>query len=230
MGYSWWRNIFIILLGQVGGVSSIFLIESQFGGVLGSIGLYCNIFRRIRAGIGFQGGVRFFSLVSGRIRSDILGCVFHDSSIRLNSDISFGSNIGLNCSNFTDCLVLSSIGAMVCWLIGSLVRGDICAQIWCKIWGNVGCFIQNGALVLDGKSNVFGNVLEGSHVLGLVGSVVRSDICGHINGSVLFNKSCLGFVQVNMSWGRSIDGGVLWRVSSGICWNILTCSLVLLFV
>lgn len=135
MGYSWWRNVVLSLLGQVGSVRcSVFLIESQFGGVLGRVSSnvgfdlsqYCCVFRRILAGIGFQGGVRFFSLVSGHIasrftlvlnprifvddKSDILGCVFHDSSIRLSCDVRFGSNIDLNCSG----LVLSNISSMVC--------------------------------------------------------------------------------------------------------------------
>jgi len=109
----WWDNIVLSLLGQSGSVgSSVFLDESQFGGVLcrvtSNVGQYGCVFRRVLGGIGFQGGVRFFSLISGRVRGDILGCVFHDGSI------SFGSNVGLNCSNFTDGLVLSSISTMVC--------------------------------------------------------------------------------------------------------------------
>lgn len=69
--------------------------------------------------------------------------------------------------------------------------------------------------------------------MGIVGSEVLSDICGHIDGSVLFDKSYIGcLVQMYMSWGRnrSIDGGVHCRVSSGICRNIFTSSLVALFV
>jgi hypothetical protein len=62
----------------------------------------------------FKVALDFFSLVSGhiasRIRSDIFGCVFHDSSIRLSCDVRFGSNIDLNCSG----LVLSNISSMVC--------------------------------------------------------------------------------------------------------------------
>lgn len=67
--------------------------------------------------------------------------------------------------------------------------------------------------------------------MGIVDSVVLSDICGHIDGSVLFDKSYIGsLVQMYMSRNRSIDGGVLCRVSSGICRNIFTSSLVALFV
>lgn len=65
MGNSRWRNI--KFLGQNGSICAISLTESQIRGILRYVGLNRCVFRRILASIRFQRGVRFFSLVSGRI-------------------------------------------------------------------------------------------------------------------------------------------------------------------
>lgn len=65
MGNSWWRNV--KFLGQNCSVGAIRFTESKFRGILRYVGLNRCVFRRILASIRFQRGVRFFSLVSGRI-------------------------------------------------------------------------------------------------------------------------------------------------------------------
>ena len=102
--------IVLSLLSQVGSVRGCVLLDkSQTGRVFGGIAKCCGILGRILAGIGFQGGVGLFGLVSGRIRGGILGRIFHGSRIGLDRNIRLGRRIGLNRGDFANSLVLSRV-------------------------------------------------------------------------------------------------------------------------
>lgn len=100
-----------------------------------------------------------------------------------------------------------------------LLNSKICCPVFGPCGSILGKIFNGGHILLSCRvlGCVSRNILEGSHVSGSVSSEIFGDICGHINSSVTFDEGDLSFVQSNLCWGRSIDGGVLRRVSSGVC-------------